>query len=180
MGVSGYVEDMGKELIYEISTRGRIRYMDWRGKRRMLKPQKAANGYMRIRLSKRGYGKYFNIHRLVALEFLPNSEEKPHVNHLDGNKSNNFIENLEWCTPKENTQHGIKMNGGRWAPAEAKKKKIKQLSKNGELIKIWDSATEAALAISGFSTRIAFVARGKPDVQGRVGKTAYGFRWEYA
>jgi len=62
------------------------------------------SGHLRVELG----GKKILVHRLVAQAFIPNTENKPFINHLDGNPSNNKVENLEWCTPKENTQHAFK------------------------------------------------------------------------
>lgn len=73
---------------------------------RWLKPKKN-DGYEYIILS----GKTFKVHRLVAQAFIPNSENKPQVNHIDGNRINNKIENLEWMTCAENNRHGLKRAG---------------------------------------------------------------------
>lgn len=65
-------------------------------------------GYLNVWLKKNGNKKQFFVHRLVAMEFISNNENKPTVNHKDGNKKNNNIENLEWNTHKENSIHAYK------------------------------------------------------------------------
>jgi len=68
------------------------------------------DGYLRVVLSHGRINKGFLVHRLIAMTFLPNPEKKPMVNHKDGNKKNNHVSNLEWCTRKENELHA-KENG---------------------------------------------------------------------
>ncbi len=65
------------------------------------------NGYEQLNVSVDGKTKSFLVHRLVAIEFVPNPDGKPQVNHIDGVKLNNDWTNLEWCTPSENIKHGI-------------------------------------------------------------------------
>lgn len=76
----------------------------YRCKGGILKPNTYA-GYCRVRLGKNS--KLLSIHRLVAEAFIPNPENKPHINHKNGIKSDNHVKNLEWCTAKENCQHSI-------------------------------------------------------------------------
>lgn len=73
-----------------------------------LKLQTNRYGYLYVDLCKNGKRKHFTIHRLLANAFIFNPDNKPEVNHKDGNKLNNCIENLEWCTPLENTLHAHK------------------------------------------------------------------------
>ena len=70
-----------------------------------IKSSKDKNGYLRTRLVNKSGRKSVFIHRLLAIAYLPNPLNKPHINHKDGNKSNNKLSNLEWCTHKENMQH---------------------------------------------------------------------------
>lgn len=73
---------------------------------RKMSPAKDGQGYPFIRLSNRGTHKIIKIHRLVALAFIPNPENKPQVNHIDENKTNSNDWNLEWATVRENANHG--------------------------------------------------------------------------
>lgn len=97
---------IGYEDIYAITKTGEIwnlRKHKWMAKR--LNPQ----GYWRINLSQNGHTKTFTIHRLVAKTFIPNPGNMPIVNHLDGNKLNNSIENLEWTTSRGDILHSWKI-----------------------------------------------------------------------
>ena len=96
----------GYEGKYFISNTGKVK----NNKGKLLKPIKANNGYLRISLSKNSNHKMFLIHRLVANAFLENHENLPCINHIDCNKENNFVENLEFCTVKYNNTYGSRLN----------------------------------------------------------------------
>lgn len=91
---------------YEISNFGRLRNKITKNIR---KPRDNGNGYLYTQINIDGKTINLYIHRLVALTFIPNIENKPQVNHKDDNKQNNYVENLEWCTPSENIQHAHKL-----------------------------------------------------------------------
>jgi hypothetical protein len=86
-------------------------------------------GYLRVRIK----GKPLLIHRLVAIHFIPNSNNKPHVNHLNGKRSDNNVNNLEWCTPSENSLHSYKFLGRKpnrkWFNKKCKYKKCSNIAK---------------------------------------------------
>jgi hypothetical protein len=76
---------------------------------RVLAVQKSNVGYFRVELWDNGRGKKHSIHRLLAEAFIPNPDNKPHVNHIDGDKANNALSNLEWVTQSENQKHAYKL-----------------------------------------------------------------------
>lgn len=92
------------EDLYMVSNTGLIKSLHW-GKEKLLKQVIRSNNYPYyfVGLLKNGKRKYFAVHRLVAMMFIPNPNNYEQVDHLDGNKLNNNVENLEWVTPKENT-----------------------------------------------------------------------------
>jgi DNA-directed RNA polymerase specialized sigma subunit len=102
------------EGVYQVSNMGRIkslRRLDSIGKsrkERLLISIPNAEGYIRTELNKNGKRHMFSTHRLVAKAFLANPTNKPQINHLDGNKQNNLLSNLEWCSPSENIIHAHK------------------------------------------------------------------------
>ena len=90
---------------YEISNTGKVRNIKTG---RVLKPSTQSNGYLKVNLVDRskGISDWPNIHRLVALYFLDNPNNLPQVNHIDEDKNNNCVDNLEWCTAKYNSNFG--------------------------------------------------------------------------
>lgn len=95
----------------EVNERGEVRSL-LRGTPRMLKTQTDNKGYQRIRVTICRVKMTFKLHREVAKAFIPNPDNLPQVNHIDGNKNNNSVSNLEWVTSRENAHHAIK--NGLW------------------------------------------------------------------
>ena len=110
---------------------------------RILKGEVDDRGYKRVRLSRGSKTKKYQIHRLVAIAFIPNPSNKPCVNHIDGNPSNNNVTNLEWCTNSENMKHAFKtglqsLKGEKNTQSKLTKPdvlQIKELLSKGELHK---------------------------------------------
>ena len=97
----------GYERLYQISTKGRIKSF-YKNKATILKQNISGYGYLRVHLCKNKEVTNFYVHRLVAETFIPNPKNLPEVDHLDGNKLNNCVENLRWVTSSENKKAAIK------------------------------------------------------------------------
>lgn len=103
---------VGYEGLYQVSNLGRVKSLDridasgHRRKGKILKPRINHDGYVQINLHKNSIRKTVSVHRIVAIAFIPNTENKREVNHVDENKANNHVSNLQWCSPKENVNHG--------------------------------------------------------------------------
>ncbi|MCF1614809.1 NUMOD4 motif-containing HNH endonuclease [Tetragenococcus koreensis] len=103
---------LGFEGYYQVSNFGRVKSLDrvdCRGhnlKSMVLKQRYDKDGYKLVYLSKQSKGQSYLVHRLVAIAFIKNIDNKPQVNHINENKFDNNVNNLEWCTSKENVNHG--------------------------------------------------------------------------
>lgn len=98
---------VGYETVYAVSNKGNFKRIDTD---KLLKQVTNQKGYKTVASKvggRAGKNICFRVHREVAKAFLENPDNKPQINHKDGNKANNFVENLEWCTPKENTRHAF-------------------------------------------------------------------------
>lgn len=118
------------ESLYEVSDQGRVKSLKY-GKERILKPGRTSSGYLSVALHKNGEQNTNLIHRLVAQTFIPNPDNLPQVNHIDENKENNSVQNLEWCNSKYNNNYGTHN--------QRISKPILQFTKDGEFVKEWKS-----------------------------------------
>ena len=99
---------VGYEGLYMVSNLGRVKRVGKScGARvgRIMKPIESTNKYIQVCLSRNSRPRIFRVHRLVAEAFLPKVDGKEYVNHIDGNRANNMVSNLEWCTASENAHH---------------------------------------------------------------------------
>lgn len=175
----GRVRSIDREVIYNSSVRKPAAHK-YKGK--LLKPCKDSYGYLVVRVDK----KIQKVHRLVATAFIPNPNNKPQINHIDGDKTNNRADNLEWCTSSENIIHayknGMKEKSRKQARELADKNRkqvgmrkrvcIDQFTMSGEYVKTYPAIFIAAKDNGISSTEIIRVAQGKK-------KQTAGYIWRY-
>lgn len=141
----------GYEGLYQVSNIGRVKSLARKNsnvclKTRILTERVNQNGYILYCLQKNKERKWNRVHRLVAACFIPNPNNYPVVNHIDGNKTNNKIENLEWCTRSYNTKHAYKtgLRKKYIGNKNVLSKPIIQYDTNMNIIKEWESCNIAS------------------------------------
>lgn len=157
----------GFENLYQVSNLGRVKSLNYKhtGKEKILKLTKS-NGYLDVILYNAGEYKHCLVHRLVAQAFIPNINSSLQVNHKDENKLNNRVDNLEWCTPKYNSNYGTKTI--RFSKSRGTSVRCIETGK------IYHSAREAERQTGIDNTQIVGVCKNKYGY-----KTAGGYTWEY-
>ena len=146
-----WAEIPGYEGLYQVSSLGRVYSVR---SEKCLRPAKKDNGYLFVGLNVHGKVKQPLIHRLVAAAFIPNPEDKPQVNHKDGDLTNNTEANLEWVTGSENQLHSRRVLGNWTGPPP----KPVVCLETGE---VFPSSHAAARALSVSQGSISNVCRGR-------------------
>ena len=149
------------------------------GRFRKLKPMKNRHGYLAVRVYKNNKQTYKLISRLVAEAFIPNPKNKPQVNHKNGVRIDNRVENLEWATCSENVRHSYHVLGrtankfwaGKFGKENPRSKATQQI-KNGTVVAEFCSVKEAAEKTGLNKASIAMCCRG-------LYKSAGGYKWQY-
>lgn len=170
----------GYEGRYQISNFGNVLSLNYRrlGFTKQLTPKRNNSGRLWVELVKDGKRSQYLIHRLVGEVFIPNPMGYPQINHKDENPQNNFVENLEWCTPSYNMKYYFERHKDaiRGTSPERngclKNLKIVQMTKDGEIIRVWDNSRQLKIEKGWNDWTITECCRGNR-------KTAYGFIWQY-
>lgn len=170
---------VGYEGLYQVSNLGRVRRMsasftDTKGRLRhfvgrVLRPQKLRHGYVYVNLWKDNVRKGCTIHRLVAIAFIPNPDNKPQVNHIDGDRANNKVENLEWTTNSENQRHRLDILHHKGVRIYETRKVV--CVETGD---VYDSITSASKFANVAVSNIVAVCRGYEGAH-----TSGGYHWKY-
>lgn len=172
----------GFEGHYEVSNTGKIKSLERQritkgggttlSPERLLKQKINKFGYCTVCLFKNAKRKYCMVHRLVAFAFIPNPENKPEINHKDGNKFNNSVHNLEWNTPLENKRHAYAngLNGGEHI---THRRQVDQYDMERNFIATYSSIAEAARHTGARNSSIWMCCNHRY-------KTAGNYIWSYA
>lgn len=172
------------EGIYQVSNFGRLKSFKKHPDGLLLKQTNKNGDYFSVVLSKNNRIKSTRTHRLVAENFIPNPENKPQVNHIDMNKQNNHVENLEWCTSSENTTHAYTNKpsmcvGMNYYNQNIRPKTILQLDMDDNLINEFKNSTEAYKNTGVCARNILQVASKDEYLPGKVRNQAGGYKWKH-
>ena len=163
----------GFEGLYQVSNTGKVRSMNYRntGKVKVMKLVLSSNGYLIVPLWKDRKDKQYLVHRLVAMTFIPNPNNLSQVNHIDENKFNNTVWNLEWCDSDYNANYGTRNE----RCSEAHRKPIIMLDMNNNPIACFKCVGDANEYIGkdrGYISSVYHCTEGRNS-------TAYGYKWAY-
>lgn len=198
MSVEFWKDVKGYESLYQISNLGNVKSLKRNTTyERILKQRKNKDGYFYVKLCKEGNITTKKIHRLVAENFIPNPENKYSVNHINGIKNDNRLENLEWATASEQANHAVELGLWKWT-TESKNKlrntllerglnqknnnhskghkfgtvRVVQKDDNDNIIKVWDSMSDVSRELGIPVPHIVRVCKG-------VRKHTRNYRWSY-
>lgn len=168
----------GYEGLYQVSNLGRVKSFYAKNGRlsiqsHILKPKIDKYGYLKLTLCKDKNYKYVTVHRLVATTFIDNLENKPEVNHKDGNKLNNYVNNLEWVTGLENIHHAFDTGLTKKTPLNNPKSiKVSQYDLDGNFIKTFPSTKEVERQLGFCACSVSRAAKSKSHF-------SHNFLWRY-
>ena len=159
----------GYEGKYQVSNLGRIRSLNYNREKRVkvLRLHQNKKGYVETKLSKNNIAKTIHVHVLAARAFIPNSDNKAEVNHKNGDKTDNSVENLEWVTHRDNIIHSHETGlAGHYT------RRILQYDKCGNFLKEWTSTREAEKETGIHNANITACCKGRRSFAG-------GCIWRY-
>ena len=143
----------GYEGLYAVTPEGEV--YSYKSKK-FLKPKANSKGYLCVKLYRDGQKKTYKVHRLVAEEYIPNPNNLPQVDHINEDKTNNCVNNLQWITNRNNCR-------------KSKNKPILQYTMEGEFVREWECAADVGREVK---SNIRHCLKGKT-------KSAYGYKWFY-
>lgn len=174
----------GYEGLYQVSDFGRVKSLDRidtenHFRKGQIMKQKYLRGYARVALRNGKHQKEYQVHRLVAIAFIPNPKNLPQVNHKDCNPGNNQVENLEWCDAKYNINYGDRNKKTAVRLRDRKRpynwKAVNCFSLSGEFLKRYESVEKAAAETKAQANAISACCKKR-----KYYYTAGGYKWEYA
>ena len=154
----------GKETNYSVSDNGEVR----KDTTNYILSQASQQDYKFVTLLIDGCQKRMRVHRIVAETYIDNPDNKPYVNHINGKRDDNNVENLEWVTPAENTQHAVAMG----LMDNGRKRAVIQYNLDGEKMMTFESASEAARQTGGSQSKISMCCKRQRD-------TANDYQWRF-
>lgn len=182
----------GYETLYEVSSYGRVRSLKHLVKQsgnkgatfsryyngKVITQREGIGGYIFVCLSNGASKKTMRVHKLVAEAFIPNPNNYPQINHKDENKSNNRVDNLEWCSPSYNCNYGTRIDRIRVKTG----KPVRQYDINGNFIQEFPSVSEASRTLGISLSSIASMANGRKRMKNGKEyerKSVGGFIWRW-